>query len=144
MVRITFLIAVLSLAFTGCGSKGSGYKVHGTLTRGGQPLRPQATDLPPAVGNRVQLTFYPLPAGPRPADPFQAGVVGFHAMVHADGTFDVPDRLPPGKYLIAVHVRPYGPLGADELEDRFSFQSSKIIEEINADRAVAIELGNYR
>ena len=65
-------------------------------------------------------------------------------LVRESERFEVPDRLPPGKYLIAVHVRPYGPLGADELEDRFSFQSSKITEDITADRGLGIELDRYR
>jgi hypothetical protein len=146
--RSTAAGVFLCLLLAGCsGNKSIKYKVSGKLTSGGKALRATTTGGPPAAGSAgtgIQLIFYPLPDGQRPADPIKAGLVGVYAAVNKDGEYQVPEKLAPGKYVIAVHIRPQGPLGADELKERFSFRNSKIVEEINEDRTLDIELDKYK
>ena len=143
---IPFLLVCLLVG--GCsGSKEKKYKVTGKLTSGGKALKANTSGAPPAAGaagTGIQLIFYPLPDGNRPVDPIKAGVVGVYATVAEDGEYQVPDKLAPGRYVIAVHIRPHGPLGPDELKERFSFKNSKIVEEISEDRTLDIELERYK
>jgi hypothetical protein len=140
------LLAFLLLA--GCsGKKPIKYKVSGKLTSGGKALKAKTAGAAPAAGaagTGIQLIFYPLPDGPRPADPIKAGLTGSYAAVEEDGEYQISEKLAAGKYVIAVHIRPNGPLGPDELQDRFSFKNSKIVEEINEDRTIDIDLDRYR
>jgi hypothetical protein len=138
LLAVGFLILPLISGCSGKPAKPPRYKVSGRLTSGGQALRTK-----PMVG-MIQVIFYPMPEGPRPADPIRARVEGVYGRVNEEGEYTVHDGLPAGKYIVAVRQLNEGPQGADALKDKFSFKNSKIIEEISEDRDLDIELDKYR
>ena len=142
--RLSLLALVAALAAAGCGPN---VKVTGKVSRGGQPVNA-------VKGMHLNLALHPL-ADPSTGKP-PAGPDIYAANVASDGSFDVPgvegDGIPPGRYRVAVTLRPgrdrsegkakardYDP-DKDYLNGAFGPDNSPIVREVKSSQTLSIDL----
>ncbi|MCI0462238.1 MAG: hypothetical protein L0Z62_35240 [Gemmataceae bacterium] len=160
--RLGWLALMLAAAAVGCSSsppstvREGSHKITGTLTQKGQPL--------PLDENHgvIDLTFVPLKDGKRPRlDPDRTDedvllppeggppekFQSYRAAVRQDGTFEVSEGVPDGKYLITVRHFPKGrnpdvPLDRlDTLKGAFNVRNSKVIRDVKGATEINIDVG---
>ncbi len=127
--RLLPLLACLVLAGCGGGEE-SGVEVRGRLTRDGKPLVVDPQQREVGIGG-VEICFYRIGEDGKPTDQ------GEMTQADAEGNFDLPDRIDPGRYRIAVkHL--VG--GADALQGKFDRQNSPIFRQITVGEELIIDL----
>lgn len=116
------LCLALGAVASGCGGSGT-VKVTGKVTKDGQPLVSKT--------GHVQVTLIPVDAGPNystyPAGP-----------ANPDGTFEIPNPVPVGKYKVVVEL--LDTPTSDALKGAFNAQKTKIIRDIDGSKPLDIDL----
>ena len=124
------LVVLTLLSCLGCGGETGPklVKAHGTVTKGGEVLQVAGRDI--GVG-MVQLEFIPAEGNP--------ATETYGAVVDAEGKFDMPGGMPPGKYKVAV--RQWDPYPqTDKLGGKFAATATPIVRDVTGDQPIEIDL----
>ncbi len=132
--QMGILLAGLGLVLgvvIGCSGKPTGPAVRakGRILMNGKPLAVSPQNRQVGIGY-VRVEFYRLGPDGKPQDPPEGMVVD------EDGHFELMDRIPPGKYRIAVYH--YDP--DDKLGGRFDKDRSPIVREVTGKEDLVIDL----